>query len=171
MRVYLAGPDVFYPDAMQRGQHMVALCHALGLTGLYPLNAPVLADTGPRSLAIYEANRRLIDSADAVVANLRDWRGFEPDSGTVWEAAYACAKGKVVVGYVPQAATLIERMQGHHVQGRDAQGCEVEDFGLPLNLMLSHSLAAVVHGDEASFSGLRAALQRAHALWQAGHCT
>ncbi|MBP7493781.1 MAG: nucleoside 2-deoxyribosyltransferase, partial [Rhodoferax sp.] len=71
MRVYLAGPDVFYPDAMQRGQHMVALCHALGLTGLYPLNAPVLSDTGPRSLAIYEANRRLIDSADAVVANLR----------------------------------------------------------------------------------------------------
>ena len=38
-------------------------------------------------------------------------------------------------------------------------------------LMLSHSLADVVHGDEASFSGLRAALQRAHALWQAGHCT
>ena len=36
---------------------------------------------------------------------------------------------------------------------------------------LSHSLADVVHGDEASFSGLRAALQRAHALWQAGHCT
>ena len=156
---------------MQRGQHMVALCHALGLTGLYPLSAPVLSDTGPRSLAIYEANRRLIDSADAVVANLRDWRGFEPDSGTVWEAAYAFAKGKVVVGYVPQAATLLERMQGHHVQGRDAQGCEVEDFGLPLNLMLSHSLADVVHGDEASFSGLRAALQRAHALWQAGHCT
>ena len=102
---------------------------------------------------------------------MRDWRGFEPDSGTVWEAAYAFAKGKVVVGYVPQAATLLERMQGHHVQGRDAQGCEVEDFGLPLNLMLSHSLADVVHGDEASFSGLRAALQRAHALWQAGHCT
>lgn len=35
MRVYLAGPDVFYPMA-QRGQHMVALCQALGLTGLYP---------------------------------------------------------------------------------------------------------------------------------------
>ena len=46
--------------------------------------------------------------------------------------------------------------------GVDAQGNRVEDFGLPLNLMLAHSLTALVHGDEHSLSGLRAALVLLH---------
>ena len=159
MRVYLAGPDVFYPDAQARGREMVEVCRSLGVTGLYPLDAQLDGATQPTSRAIFEANRALIDSADAVVANLRDWRGFEPDSGTVWEAAYALAKGKYVVGYLPQSASLLERMRDHYEQGVDAAGYVVEDFGLPLNLMLAHSLHAVVYGAEADMSGLKAAVQ------------
>lgn len=158
-KVYLAGPDVFYPDARQRGAELCRLCEANGFVGLYPLNAPLPPAVEPRSLAIYQANRALIDQADAVVANLRDWRGHEPDSGTVWEAAYALACGKPVVGYLPSGHSLRERMASVAPTGQDAEGNEVEDFGLPLNLMLAHSLTAIVHGPEAGHAGLQAALE------------
>ncbi len=158
-KVYLAGPDVFYPDARQRGAELCRLCAANGFVGLYPLDAPLQSGVQPLSLAIYLANRALIDQADAVVANLRDWRGHEPDSGTVWEAAYALACGKPVVGYLPSGHSLRERMASVAPTGQDAEGNEVEDFGLPLNLMLAHSLTAIVHGPEDGHAGFQAALE------------
>ncbi|MEY2684582.1 MAG: hypothetical protein RJA09_1726 [Pseudomonadota bacterium] len=162
--VYLAGPDVFYPDARARGRDMLAVCRSLGWEGLYPLDAVLPATSPNPSRAIYEANRALIDRADAVVANLRDFRGGEPDSGTVWEAAYAMAQGKTVVGYLPDDRPLVVRSGAWQNGGLDPQGCVVEDFGLPLNLMLVHSLQAVVCGREEGYQGLRAALLALSAL-------
>jgi len=156
--VYLAGPDVFYPDAQARGERMKALCAARGWQGLFPLDAEGEDGLAP-GLAIYQANRRLIAQADGVVANLRDFRGFEPDSGTVWEVAHALALGKPVVGYLPQRSSLLERLGNQVRHGRDAQGCLVEDFGLPLNLMLAHSLHGLAFGPEQDLQGLQAALQ------------
>ncbi len=156
--VYLAGPDVFYPDARARGQAMCALCTEHGFEGLYPLEAPINPGIQPKSRAIFEANKALIDRADAVVANLRDWRGHEPDSGTVWEVAYALAMGKRVIAYLPTAQTLRQRLAEFAPEGLDPDGNEVEDFGLPLNLMLAHSLTDLAYGEEEGHRGLKAAL-------------
>jgi len=41
MKVYLAGPDVFLPDAVEVGQRKAAICARHGLTGLYPLDNAV----------------------------------------------------------------------------------------------------------------------------------
>src|ERR1700750_3112150 len=41
MKIYLAGPDVFLSDAVAFGRRKVALCGQYGLSGLYPLDAPV----------------------------------------------------------------------------------------------------------------------------------
>ena len=68
----------------------------------------------------------------------------EPDSGTCFEVGYAFAKGKTVYGYVSDARSLREK-QGE----RDENDFSVEDFGLPLNLMLSCS-ARIVEGDFAA---------------------
>ncbi len=156
--VYLAGPDVFYPDARLRGQAMCALCAEHGFEGLYPLDAPIDPGIQPKSRAIFEANKALIDRADAVVANLRDWRGHEPDSGTVWEVSYALAKAKPVIAYLPNAQTLRQRMTEFAPGGVDLDGNEVEDFDLPLNLMLAHSLTGLAYGEEEGLQGLKAAL-------------
>lgn len=157
-QVYLAGPDVFYPDAHRHGERMKALCAQHGWQGLFPLDAALAPALDPAQ-AIYQANRRLIQQADAVVANLRDFRGLEPDSGTVWEVSYALALGKPVVGYLPSAASLRARMGDQWQHGRDRDGCAVEDFGLPLNLMLACSLHALVFGPEEGLQGLQAALR------------
>lgn len=165
--VYLAGPEVFYPEARQHGRRMQAVCAEQGVEGLFPLDAEIPATPQGQSLAIYQANRALIDRADAVAANLRDFRGFEPDSGTVWEVSYALARGKPVVGYCPTAATMAERLQASpHGRLFDTQ-CAVENFGLPLNLMLAHSLTAIAYGSETHFAGLKAALAQLQGIWAA----
>jgi nucleoside 2-deoxyribosyltransferase len=158
LKVYLAGPDVFYPDALERGRQMQELCASRGFIGLYPLDGSDVEGACPGSRGIFEANIQLIASADALVANLRDFRGHEPDSGTVWEVAYALAIGKPVVGYLPSPESVLQRVSKGSGAPMDAQGCAIENFGLPLNLMLAHSLTSIVYGPEEGFAGLKAAL-------------
>ena len=134
--IYLAGFDVFAPDAKERGKKMQELCAKMGYTGLYPLDNE--ADTAAE---IFAGNCALIDCADAVIANLNPFRGAEPDSGTCFEVGYACAKGKRVYGYISDARTQREK-QGEF----DKDGFAVENFGLPVNLMLAYG-AKIVVGD------------------------
>ena len=104
----------------------------------------------------------LVDAADAVLANLDFFRGAEPDSGTCFEVGYAIARGKPVYAYVPDSGSLAERMRRRHPEqlgkeaGRDADGWELEEFGLPLNLMLAVPGVVVVGDAEAALQRLRA---------------
>ena len=41
LKIYLAGPDVFRPDAFEQGERLKALCAEFGLRGLYPLDHSV----------------------------------------------------------------------------------------------------------------------------------
>jgi nucleoside 2-deoxyribosyltransferase len=41
MKIYLAGPDVFLPDAFAIGQCKQDICRRHGVTGLYPLDNAV----------------------------------------------------------------------------------------------------------------------------------
>lgn len=138
-KIYLAGFEVFAPDAVQRGARMKMMCAEKGFIGLYPFDNE--ADTAQ---AIFAGNCGLIDSADIVIANLNSFRGAEPDSGTCFEVGYAVAKGKAVYGYVSDARSLREKLGE-----RDENGFSVENFGLPLNLMLACS-ARIVEGDFAA---------------------
>ena len=49
MKIYLAGPDVFLPDAVDIGRRKAEICARHGVTGLYPLdNAVELRPATPR---------------------------------------------------------------------------------------------------------------------------
>lgn len=117
---------------------------------VFPLDNEILPVT---SLNIYQANKKLIDESGMVVANLNPFRGHEPDSGTVWEMGYACGTGKPVVGYISQDDSIVDRVvaaggcKKKHGTWFDAEGMVIENFHLPLNLMLAHSLSALVIGD------------------------
>ena len=41
LRIYLAGPGVFRPDALEQGERLKALCAEFGFIGLYPLDKQV----------------------------------------------------------------------------------------------------------------------------------
>ena len=161
-RLYLAGPDVFRPDAAAHGRRLVALCAEHGFEGVFPLNEALPGGLAPHALAthIYRTNIALIERCDAVLANLDFFRGPEPDSGTCFEVGYAVARGKPVIDYVPQEGSLAERIRRRHPQalgprGKDAQGWELEEFGLPLNLMLAVPSRIVVGDLRAALATLR----------------
>src|SRR5574343_1188559 len=104
MKIYLAGPDVFRQDAGVWADEARRLCAQAGHVALIPLDG-----VETTALGIYLANIELIRSADAVVANLKPFRGAEPDSGTCVEVGFALALGKRVVGYLAAAETTTER--------------------------------------------------------------
>lgn len=155
MRLYLAGPDVFRPDAAAWAGRVRELCRAAGHEALIPLDDNVPATAA----AIYNSNLQRIAAADAVLANLNPFRGDEPDSGTCVEIGYALALGKIVIGYAADLRPLRERLgaSGPGTDGcyRDAAGHAVEDFGLPLNLMLAVPLPLVQGGLAEALQALR----------------
>lgn len=152
-RIYLAGPDVFFPGHEDIFRALKAHCAKLGMLGLAPTDAPheatpPAANDEQRAQAIYEANVALIREADGVIANLMSFRGQEPDSGTVFEVGHAVALGKPVVGYGVPDGSYAERVQAAMPCRRDqdgmlreeADGTMVEGLGQRLNLMLSRSI-------------------------------
>lgn len=166
--LYLAGPDVFHPRAAHRGHQLKAACARHGFTGLFPLDQQVpatITTPGERAAWIYRANIALVERADAVLANLDFFRGAEPDSGTCFEVGYAVARGKPVLGYIPEGGSLARRIRLRHPDAigadglLDRQGWHVEQFGLPLNLMLCVP-APVVVGDAGTALAHLAARQR-----------
>ncbi len=161
--LYLAGPDVFRPDAADHGRRLVALCAEYGYSAVFPLAESLPQGlAGPQAVArhIYELNLAHIERCDAVLANLDFFRGPEPDSGTCFEIGYAAARGKPVVAYVPESGSFAQRIRQRHPQAvRDAQvdasGWQLEEFGLPLNLMLAVPCRIVVGDLRAALAALR----------------
>lgn len=140
--VYLAGFDVFRRDAVAHGLYLKQLCRDHALEGLYPFDNDLLPGLTAQvaAQAICDANIAMLRRCDAVLANLNVFRGLEPDSGTVFEVGMAVALRKPVWVYFEPVSSL-RALVPHDGQGFDASGLQVEDFGLPRNLMLACSWA------------------------------
>ncbi|REE07238.1 nucleoside deoxyribosyltransferase [Paraburkholderia sp. BL27I4N3] len=152
-RIYLAGFDVFRVDAFDYGRALQRMCADAGFEGHYPLDALAPEDLSPQEKAawIYRSNLAAIGRADIVMANVADFRGAgEPDSGTAFEIGFAAALGKPIWAYREDLAALRERVPCSATQLGNIceRGYLVEDFGLPLNLMLACA-AKIVQGGPA----------------------
>ena len=78
------------------------------------------------------------------MANINPFRGLEPDSGTAFEIGCAVALGKRVIAYLSDTRSQIEKLAAHHPgilmdtqRPTDPDGNAIENFGLPVNLMLA----------------------------------
>ncbi|MDR6535702.1 nucleoside 2-deoxyribosyltransferase [Variovorax soli] len=150
-RVYLAGPDIFFRDCERRYEALKARCERLDLEGIAPSDGGLGADFSgsddERARRICEGNVALIRQADGVIANLMNFRGLEPDSGTVFEVGFAVALGKPVVVYGVPAGSYASRVCAAVPCTQDAAGVTrerdsgvmVEGLGQRLNLMLACS--------------------------------
>jgi nucleoside 2-deoxyribosyltransferase len=145
-KIYLAGPDVFLPDAVEIGRRKVELCARHGLIGLYPLDNAIDLTATDASFRIFRGNETMMIEADAIIANLTPFRGPGADDGTVYELGYMAGRGKLCLGYSNDPSCYAERVrQFTAVNSRDgrlvdALGLTVEDFGLADNLMMIHAL-------------------------------
>jgi len=142
MKIYLAGPDVFRHDAQAWADSARSLLARHGHQALIPLDNEETTAEG-----IFKANLTLISDADALLANLNPFRGLEPDSGTCFEVGCAIALGKRVIGYLSDTRSQLDKIAEHHggslarSEGRpiDPDRMFIENFGLPVNLMLGVS--------------------------------
>lgn len=149
LRLYLAGPEVFRPDAAQEGARLQALCAAAGAQGLFPLHA--------EGVDIRQACLEMIDAADAMVANITPFRGTHMDPGTAFEIGYAEARGKPVFLWSDDPRPLMER-HPPLADGRDGEGHLVEDWGTPENLMIVPDGRTVWSSPEEAVAAAMAAL-------------
>jgi nucleoside 2-deoxyribosyltransferase len=147
MKVYLAGPDVFLPDALAIGRRKQAICERHGVTGLYPLDNKVDLAAADASLRIFRANEAMMDAAHAIIANLTPFRGAGADPGTVYELGYMAGRGRLCLAYCNDPEIYAERVarfttvtSASDKRLIDRDGLTVEDFGLPDNLMMIHAL-------------------------------
>lgn len=143
-RVYLAGPEVFLPDARDVGRRKAALAAEAGFEGVFPLDAE-LDLTGLSKLEaarrIALANEALIRSSDALIANLTPFRGASADAGTAFEVGFMRALGRPVLGYTNTPLDYRRRAEMQRAVPRlpfeaDGPETEIEDFGLSENLMI-----------------------------------
>jgi nucleoside 2-deoxyribosyltransferase len=149
-RIYLAGPEVFLPDAPAVGARKAAMCAAHGLEGAFPLDAQLdLAGLAKPEAArrISEANEGLMRSCDALIANLTPFRGVSMDSGTAFEVGFMRALGRPVLGYTNVTAHYriraeIYRSAPPPLPDFDHPEAEIEDFDGAENLMIEVAVIA-----------------------------
>ena len=167
LSIYLAGPDVFLPNAIEVGRTKVELCRRFGFDGLFPLDQE--EDAGGDAAEIFRANCGLMERAEIGIFNLTPFRGPSADAGTVFELGFMFSRNKPVFGYGSASAVYRERVEA--IEGPlperegmrwDRAGYSVEDFGLTDNLMIERAIrdagGTIVTAEEASGDPL-AALQ------------
>jgi nucleoside 2-deoxyribosyltransferase len=140
--IYLAGPEVFLPDAIEIGRHKQALCARYGFEGLYPLDNEITATAAERlDRMIYQANKAMVARADIGICNLTPFRGPSADAGTVFELGLMVGLGKRVFAYTNHASDYVARVAAVRSSAspealRDELQMMIEDFGNADNLML-----------------------------------
>ncbi len=143
-RVYLAGPEVFLPDARTIAAEKRRLAAEAGCEGIFPLDGEIdLTGLGKAEQArrIAAANEWLMRSCDALIANLTPFRGVSMDAGTAFEVGFMRALGRPVAGYTNVTDDYFVRTHTFRKAGGiagdgDRPDVEIENFGLSENLMI-----------------------------------
>jgi nucleoside 2-deoxyribosyltransferase len=181
-RIYLAGPEVFLPEARALGEAKARLAAAAGFEGLFPLDTSLVLDglsNAGKAAAIYRADVDLMGRCELAIANLTPFRGVSMDPGTAFEVGYMRALNKPVLGYTNVAASYRERANAYRGLRRelpdaDRADASVEDFDLAENLMIEVAIiesggsvvrCAVPPGREmADLAGFARCLEQARGL-------
>ena len=158
-RIYLAGPDVFLPNAIEMGQKKKELCTKYGFIGMFPFDNEVdfknFKSIEEAGIEISKLNEGMILKADIVIANITPFRGVNADVGTVYEIGFGCANKKIVIAYTNVSLSHYERIAHTNFTTDlvDSTGMAIENFNLIENLMIDGGIKSsggfIVKGDVA----------------------
>jgi nucleoside 2-deoxyribosyltransferase len=112
-RIYLAGPDVFLPNAVAVAEAKCGLCEKYGFIGMSPtdneLDLTAALSKHEAALKISAANEAMMRRCDLMIANVTPFRGPSADVGTAYEMGFARALGIPVLAYTNVNGTLLDR--------------------------------------------------------------
>ena len=152
-KIYLAGPDIFLPNAVEIARIKNQLTTAAGFLPLNPMDnnlgkPPELrADRERFADLIFQADFEMIYECDAIIANLTPFRGVSADVGTAAAVGMGIMGGKKVFGYTNDFRDYAIRVL-HESEGPirddgewlDARGWLIERFGLTDNIMIDRGV-------------------------------
>lgn len=147
--LYLAGPEVWFPNVGAHFAVRQAMCENAGFS-LPQADTAELREMEPGEIMareIYAERVARMRRADAAIVNLTPWRGPAADTGAAFEAGFLSGLGKPVWAYMnisyEHDAEYRDRVDAHFGAQldedgvwRDGEGCLIEDFGLPETIML-----------------------------------
>lgn len=146
VKIYLSGPEVFLPNAVEIGRQKKDLCRLYDFEGLFPLDnddfvqGPLDGTIGRLDRKIFSANLAMMRSADVGIFNLTPFRGPSADVGTALELGYMAGLRKSCFGYTNTSDDYLDRVQafrdGPSGCWMDADRMEIENFGNADNLMV-----------------------------------
>jgi nucleoside 2-deoxyribosyltransferase len=150
-QVYLAGPDVFLPNAREHAARKVAICARYGLEGRPPLNDEVEDLTSlPFDVAwrkIFKKDIELMQASQLGIFNLTPFGGASADSGTLVELGWFLGQGKPIFAYSNSTVPFDQRMREYvRAFPHPIEGLTVEGFGLADNLMIAGAVESGGHG-------------------------
>ena len=133
---YLAGPDVFLPNATAHAAMKVEICRRSGLRGLPPLNEDAKTAATEQEVwqTIYQKDVVMMERSDIIIANLTPFAGASADAGTLIEVGWFLGKGKPIFGYSNTSESFESRMRRQ--LGAKHADLGIEGFHLPDNLMI-----------------------------------
>ncbi len=164
VHVYLAGPDVFYPNAIQIGDDNKKFLETLGMIGHFPLDniidPEIFKNQKLAAQTIAANNEKIMNGicsegrVGVILANMNPWHGPSTDVGTSFEIGFMSAlsysKNVIIIGYSDDTRMFEERVVDDHYEGEvttdekgkvwGSDGKEVEKFGCADNLMLTSAI-------------------------------
>ncbi len=147
LKAYLAGPDVFLPNAREHAQRKIELCARYGIIGRTPLNQDIQRLAGMSNddfaQAIFRKDIAMMEGCDIIIANLTPFRGPSADSGTLVEVGWFLGRGRPIFAYSNAASLFADRtrLQVEALPDR-ISGLVVEGMGQPDNLMIPGAVLA-----------------------------
>jgi nucleoside 2-deoxyribosyltransferase len=159
--LYLAGPDVFLPNALAVRDQKVKLCRHYGFEGLFPLSV----SNDPKE--VFNNNIQMMNRAKIGLFNLTPFRGVSADAGTVFELGYMHAlweqKKIPLFGYTNDQRFYRQRVLSpvKKTNVTSDSSLEIEDYGLHDNLMIDKAISKsggfiVSYSEENSLSEIEA---------------
>ena len=89
----------------------------------------------------FRENISRIEACSLFVADLNDFRGYEPSSDVSFECGFAFSRGKNLYGFMEDNRRMLDRIPSR--DGKDAQGHSIENFDHPINLMFACSFKSI----------------------------
>lgn len=150
---YLAGPDVFLPNAGAHAAEKLAICARHGIAGRSPLNEDIATlaamDEAEAWRAIFAKDIAMMEGCDIIIANLTPFRGASADAGTLVELGWFLGRGRPAFGYSNSAVPFAVRSQHLLKTVPDPMpGLTVGGFGLADNLMIAGAVQRFLLPDD-----------------------
>lgn len=139
-KIYLAGPEVFLPNAVEHAEIQKQLCKKYNFIALHPMDNTI--DLGNKdyktAIQIYGGNIKQIRECDIIVANCNPFRSVcVMDDGTAYELGFGNALNKPTYGYISNLEPLEDRTIREYTNKIDKDGYVViNDFTTSINLMM-----------------------------------